>query len=70
MSKQVCLTPGCNRTDIESRGLCTPCYHAAYRLQRIGKTTWAKLVRAKLALPKAKIRHTANKMRKAILGMK
>ena len=37
-----CLNPTCDR-ESQNRGLCHPCYVAAYRLVKAGKTTWADM---------------------------
>lgn len=48
--KSKCLRPTC-KGRAHCRGLCRPCYMTAAKLVNRGRTTWAKLVRAKKALP-------------------
>jgi hypothetical protein len=61
----------CKTKTIRCRGLCEKHYSQAYYEVEVQKrTTWRKLERAGLALPKAKTRDTGSKFRKAIAQLK
>lgn len=45
-----CLTPDCQRPS-NKRGLCNACYEKMRRHLKAGRTTEAKLIRAKKVLP-------------------
>lgn len=47
-----CLTPGCNATNISSRGLCGTCYQTALAYIKDGLTTWNELEHLGLAIAK------------------
>ena len=44
-----CLSEGCEK-EAKVRGLCRPCYQAAYIQVQRGKVTWKQLADAKLAI--------------------
>lgn len=55
---QRCIVNGC-KNPAKYRGLCRPCYCAAWRSIKAGETTWEKLEREKKVLPRNHARTTA-----------
>lgn len=52
MAKAIKKCPLCKKRDVERRGACRPCYEAARRRIRTGKTTDAQLVALGVLQPK------------------